>query len=64
MDKRFRDIVDKLKDTRSISSEDFAYLLTCDGEEAAECIAGLRDRVERIGFHVADSRGDHPDFIS
>lgn len=64
MDTRFRGIVDKLKDTRSISRDDFTYLLTCTGEEAAECIAGLRDRVKRIGFHVADSRGDHPDFIS
>ena len=35
----------------------------CTGEEAAECTACLRGRVERIGFHVADSRGDHPDFI-
>ena len=35
----------------------------CTGEEAAECNACLRGRVERIGFHVADSRGDHPDFI-
>lgn len=35
----------------------------CTGEEAAECNVCLRKRVERIGFHVADSRGDHPDFI-
>lgn len=35
----------------------------CTGEEAAECNACMRGRVERIGFHVADSRGDHPDFI-
>ena len=35
----------------------------CTGEEAAECNACLRRRVDRIGFHVADSRGDHPDFV-
>lgn len=35
----------------------------CTGEEAAECNACLRGRVNRIGFHVADSRGDHPDFV-
>lgn len=35
----------------------------CTGEEAAECNACMRRRVERIGFHVEDSRGDHPDFI-
>ena len=35
----------------------------CTGEEAAECNACMRGRVERIGFHIADSRGDHPDFI-
>jgi biotin synthase len=35
----------------------------CTGEEAAECNACMRGRVERIGFHVVDSRGDHPDFI-
>ena len=35
----------------------------CTGEEAAECNVCMRRRVERIGFHVADSRGDHPDFV-
>lgn len=35
----------------------------CTGEEAAECSICLRRRIERIGYHVADSRGDHPDFI-
>ena len=35
----------------------------CTGEEAAECNACLRGRVSRIGYHVADSRGDHPDFV-
>ena len=35
----------------------------CTGEEAAECNACMRGRVERIGFHIADTRGDHPDFI-
>ncbi len=36
----------------------------CTGEEAAECNMCLRRRVERIGYHVADSRGDHPDFVN
>ena len=35
----------------------------CTGEEAAECNVCLRNRVSRIGYHVADSRGDHPDFV-
>ena len=34
----------------------------CTGEEAAECVVCLRNRVERIGYRVAESRGDHPDF--
>lgn len=34
----------------------------CTGEEAAECVQCLRQRIEAIGYHVADSRGDHPDF--
>ncbi len=34
----------------------------CTGEEAAECNLCLRRRIEKIGFHVEDSRGDHPDF--
>ena len=34
----------------------------CTGEEAAECNVCLRNRIERIGYRVADSRGDHPDF--
>ncbi len=36
----------------------------CTGEEAAECNACLRNRMEKIGFHVAGGRGDHPDFKS
>ena len=36
----------------------------CTGEEAAECNACLKRRMERIGYHVADGRGDHPDFVS
>ena len=32
----------------------------CTGEEAAECSACLRRRIERIGYHVSESRGDHP----
>ena len=35
----------------------------CTGEEAAECSVCLKRRVERIGYHIADSRGDHPDFV-
>ncbi|MBO4395255.1 MAG: [FeFe] hydrogenase H-cluster radical SAM maturase HydE [Eubacterium sp.] len=34
----------------------------CTGDEAAECNACLRKRIENIGYHVVDSRGDHPDF--
>ena len=34
----------------------------CTGEEAAECVTCLRNRIERIGYHVAEGRGDHPDF--
>ncbi len=36
----------------------------CTGEEAAECNACLKRRMEMIGYHVADGRGDHPDFVS
>ena len=35
----------------------------CTGEEAAECNVCLKNRIERIGYHVADSRGDHPDYV-
>lgn len=35
----------------------------CTGEEAAECIRCLRSRVEKIGYTIADSRGDHPDMV-
>ena len=35
----------------------------CTGEEAAECNQCMRRRVERIGYHIADTRGDHPDFV-
>ena len=34
----------------------------CTGDEAAECNMCLRRRLENIGYHVAESRGDHPDF--
>ncbi|SKB63227.1 biotin synthase [Lachnospiraceae bacterium] len=34
----------------------------CTGDEAAECNMCLRRRVERIGYHIAEGRGDHPDF--
>ena len=36
----------------------------CTGEEAAECNQCMRRRVERIGYHIADTRGDHPDFVN
>lgn len=31
----------------------------CTGEEAAECIRCMTMRIEKAGFHVAQSRGDH-----
>ena len=34
----------------------------CTGDEAAECNRCMRLRVEKIGYHVEDSRGDHPNF--
>ena len=34
----------------------------CTGDEAAECNRCMRLRVEKIGYHVEDGRGDHPDF--
>ena len=33
----------------------------CTGEEAAECNACMKRRIGSVGYHVADSRGDHPD---
>ena len=36
----------------------------CTGEEAAECRQCLAQRIEAIGYHVSDSRGDHPDMIN
>ena len=30
----------------------------CTGEEAAECVRCLKRRVESVGFHVSESRGD------
>ncbi len=35
----------------------------CTGDEAAECNRCMRMRVEKIGYHVEDSRGDHPDYV-
>ena len=32
----------------------------CTGEEAAECVQSLRDRVARAGYEIVVSRGDHP----
>ena len=34
----------------------------CTGEEAAECNMCMRKRIESTGYHVSDTRGDHPDF--
>ena len=31
----------------------------CTGDEAAECIRCMSLRVERTGYHVVESRGDH-----
>ena len=36
----------------------------CTGEEAAECNMCMRRRIESIGYHVEDTRGDHPDFYN
>lgn len=35
----------------------------CTGEEAAECVQCLRERVSRAGYEVVVSRGDHPSRI-
>ena len=35
----------------------------CTGDEAAECHRCMELRVQKIGYHVEDSRGDHPDFV-
>lgn len=34
----------------------------CTGEEAAECVGCLAERIEAIGYRISMSRGDHPDF--
>ena len=34
----------------------------CTGEEAAECHSCLERRIERIGYRVVSSRGDHADW--
>ena len=34
----------------------------CTGDEAAECIRCMRTRVSKVGYHVIESRGDHPSF--
>ena len=34
----------------------------CTGEEAAECIRCLTERIERAGYRDAVSRGDHIGF--
>ncbi len=31
----------------------------CTGDEAAECVRCLQNRIEGIGYHVAPGRGDH-----
>ena len=35
----------------------------CTGDEAAECRRCMDLRVQKIGYHIELSRGDHPDFI-
>ena len=35
----------------------------CTGDEAAECIKCLGRRVERTGYRIVQSRGDHVDFV-
>ena len=35
----------------------------CTGDEAAECIRCMSLRVEKTGYHVVESRGDHISFI-
>ena len=32
----------------------------CTGDEAAECIRCLENRVEKVGYQIVVSRGDHP----
>ncbi len=32
----------------------------CTGEEAAECVACLAKRIESVGYHVVQARGDYP----
>ncbi len=36
----------------------------CTGDEAAECHRCMELRVSKIGYHVENARGDHPDFIA
>lgn len=31
----------------------------CTGEESAQCISCLSDRIEQIGYHIVSSRGDY-----
>ena len=33
----------------------------CTGEESAQCVACLNQRMERIGYRIVNSRGDPPD---
>ena len=35
----------------------------CTGDEAAECRRCMDLRVQKIGYHIELSRGDHPDFV-
>ncbi len=34
----------------------------CTGEESAECIAAIRDKIESAGYELDMSRGDHIDW--
>ena len=50
MDERFHSIVDSLKDTQSISKEELAYLLECDGSDNEYLFERARE-VSEEHFH-------------
>ena len=35
----------------------------CTGDEAAECLCCMRNRMESVGYHVTVSRGDHKSIL-
>ena len=51
MDNRFKDITDKLKNTRSISEEDLAYILELEGEDNREYLFEAARTVADRVFH-------------